>query len=134
MYLLDTNILSELIKRQPSPKLVSRLQQTPAESLFTASICVMELRLGSALRADHNFFWNRIEREILSRVQVLPFDRAAAEWAGDILSELKRVGKGIGLEDSMIGAMAMSHGYIVVTGNMRHFNRIPDLKVENWLV
>jgi len=52
MYLLDTNILSELVKKCPNHNLLQHLQSNPSQSLFTSCICVMELRFGSALRKD----------------------------------------------------------------------------------
>ena len=78
-YLLDTNILSELIKKQSNPHLISRLASKPPQALFTSCICVMELRFGSALRKDFESFWLRIGDEILTRVTILPLsaDRSA---------------------------------------------------------
>ncbi len=64
MYLLDTNILSELIKRKPNPSLLTRLGSEPAHTLLTSCICIMELRFGSALRKDFEKFWQKINTEI----------------------------------------------------------------------
>ncbi|MHC4717400.1 MAG: PIN domain-containing protein, partial [Planctomycetota bacterium] len=72
MYLLDTNILSDLIKKRPNRYLLSQLRAKPSHALITSSICIMELRYGSALREDFKKFWKTIEREIISRVKVLP--------------------------------------------------------------
>lgn len=134
MYLLDTNILSELIKRHPSPRLLSQLGSKPAHSLFTSSICVMELRFGSALRDDFETFWQQIIREIISRVNIVPIGEKEAMVAGDILADLPKNGKIIGLEDILIAASAITNLHAVVTANIRHFSRIPGLQVENWLV
>jgi len=60
MYLLDTNILSELIKKHPSPSVLSQLSSKPAHTLFTSCICVMELRFGSVLREDTEIFWEKV--------------------------------------------------------------------------
>lgn len=133
MYLLDTDILSELIKRRPSPHLLARLAQVASETLFTTSISVMELRYGSARRSDHAQFWARVEREILSRVRILDFGAEEAIRAGDLLAALSLRGASIGLEDALIGGVGLAKSYIVVTGNTRHFRRIPGLRVENWL-
>ncbi len=57
-YLLDTNILSELLKKRPSPHLIDRLRSKQPESICTSSICVMELRFGAALRDDAEVFQN----------------------------------------------------------------------------
>jgi predicted nucleic acid-binding protein len=56
MYLLDTNALSELLKKRPKPQFLTHLRRHPAETFFTSSICVMELRHGSWRREDHTVF------------------------------------------------------------------------------
>jgi len=133
VYLLDTNILSELIKKRPNRSLLEALRSKPPEDLFTSTICVLELRFGSALRADFEPFWHKIEQEIISRLTIIPFGKIEALVAGDILSALKKKGQPIGLEDVMIGATAIANRLTLVTGNTRHFSRIEGLKVENWL-
>ena len=72
MYLLDTNILSELVKKRPNPQVLSQLRSKSALTLFTSCICIMELRFGNALRDDFEMFWERINNEIISRVKILP--------------------------------------------------------------
>ena len=133
VYLLDTNILCELIKRHPSPHLLPQLGSKPAHSLLTSSICVMELRFGSALRHDFETFWQQITKEIISRVNLIPIGDKEVLVAGDILAGLRKTGNIIGLEDLLIAASAITSQYAVVTANIRHFTRIRDLKVENWL-
>lgn len=133
MYLLDTNALSELNKKRPRPRFVDRMRRQPAEALFPSTICVMELRYGSSRRADREAFWERIQDEILPRVGILGLGLREALVAGDVLAELSLQGKRIGPEDLLIGATALAHGYAVVTDNVRHFTRIPNLHVENWL-
>ncbi len=132
MYVLDTNTLSELIKRRPNKGLLQRLHQQSPETLFTASICVMELRYGARLREDHERFWQHIRKDVLSRVQVLGLGPREALIAADLLVHLKRVGRPLGLQDVLIGAIAHSHGYMVVTHNVKHFQLLPDVKVEDW--
>jgi len=133
MYLLDTNILSEMIKRHPNSQVLSRLGSKPAHTLFTSSICIMELRFGSALREDFETFWQRIVKEIISRVNIIPIGEKEALRAGDILADLRKSGQTIGLEDVLIAASAIVNLYTVVTANTRHFSRIKGLVVENWL-
>jgi tRNA(fMet)-specific endonuclease VapC len=134
MYLLDTNALSELLKKRPKPQFLTRLRRHPPEMYFTSSICVMELRNGSRRRDDYAVFWQRITHEVLSRVTILDFSVSEATVAGDILAHLARRGELIGVEDVLIGATALVREYTVMTGNVRHFERIPALHVENWLV
>ena len=133
MYLLDTNILSELIKKHPNHHFIKHLQSNSSESLFTSCICVMELRFGSALRKDFESFWQNIEREILSRINVMPFGNEEGLIAGDILADLRKKGLPVGIEDVLIASTALRHRLIMVTANVRHFSRIKRLKVENWI-
>ena len=133
MYLLDTNILSELIKKEPNQNLLSQLRSKPSHDLFTSSICVMELRFGSALREDFQFFWENINSEIVSRVNILPFGEREALLAVDLMAEIRKTGQTIGVEDILIAATAMVKKYRVVTGNVRHFSKIKGLILENWL-
>ena len=65
---------------------------------------------------------------------ILDFGVPEALVAGDVLAHLARRGELIGVEDLLIGATALAREYTVVTGNVRHFERIPNLRVENWLV
>ena len=85
MYLLDTNALSELLKRRPKPPFLTRLRRHPPELFFTSCICVMELRHGSRRREDHVAFWQRITHEVLSRVTILDFSISEAVVAGTFL-------------------------------------------------
>ncbi len=133
MYLLDTNILSELVRKRPNHHLIGRLKSQSPENLFTSCICVMELRMGSCLREDSDLFWAKICEEILSRVKVLPFGTKEAMVAGDILASLRRTGQTIGVEDVFIAATGITHRFTAVTANVSHFIRIKGLKIENWL-
>ena len=133
MYLLDTNILSELIKKKPNPRLRRKLKLVPSVSLYTASICVMELRYGALRRQDSGVLWSRIHDSIISRLQILSFGYEEALKAGEVLSNLHSIGQPIGLEDVLIGSIALSNSLTVVSANTKHFSRIPGLKVENWL-
>ena len=121
MYPLDTNILSE------------RLSSQPPENLFTSSICVMELRMGSALRDDFPVFWERINEQILSRINILSLGGEEAKVAGDILAKLRKTGQWIGIEDVLIAATAISNRLTAVTANVGLFSRVDGLHVENWL-
>ncbi len=133
MYLIDTNILSELIKKNPNPNFINKLKSTPSDTLFTASICVMELRYGAIRRGNIGNLWARIEQEVLSKIRILPFSYKEALKAGDLIYHLYSIGQPIGIEDIMIASIAMSNNLIVVSANIKHFTRIPGLKTDNWL-
>lgn len=99
---------------------------------MTSSICVTELRYGAARHPQGNALWTRITSEVLSGLQVLPLAQEEAERAGDLLAALDSRGKPIGIEDVLIGATALTHNLIVATRNVKHFDRIEGLTVENW--
>jgi tRNA(fMet)-specific endonuclease VapC len=98
----------------------------------TSAVCVAELRHVAARVAHGQLLWQRIAREILSRVEVLPMGEAEAVRAGDLLATLEARGEPIGIEDVWIGATALEHGLRVVTRNLKHFQRIPGLTSESW--
>lgn len=134
MYLLDTDILSNLLRRTPSTTLISKLASVPLEQQFTSSITLGELVYGARrLGSPGSTLLERVERAILPNLPVLSFDVAAARHYGEARAELERRGTPLGDADLRIGAIALARGLTVVTGNVRHFQRIPELSVENWL-
>lgn len=131
-YLLDTNILSEALKKRPEPRVLEKLRATPPRALATSVVCVAELRYGAARHPQGMRLWDRIAREVLSRIRILPFGEAEAIRAGDLLAALESRGTPIGVEDVLIGATALQEHLTVVTRNTRHFRKIPGLEVESW--
>ncbi|MGH3147481.1 MAG: type II toxin-antitoxin system VapC family toxin [Rubrobacter sp.] len=134
MYLLDTDILSNLMKRSPSSELVEKLTRVPVEQQFTSSITLGELVYGAHRLTDRTAtLMEKIEEVLLPNLPVLGFDTAAARRYGQIRAELERHGTPIGEADMRIAAIALSRGLNVVTANERHFRRVPGLRTENWL-
>ncbi len=128
MYLLDTNILSELVKKRPNPQVLSQLCYRSVLTLFTSCICIMEVRFGSALRDDFKVFWEKINKEIISWVKILPIAEKEALVSWDILADLRKTGQSIGLEEVLIAASALKNQ---CTMDTRHFAGIKALKVES---
>ena len=134
MYLLDTDTLSNLVKRTPSTVLIAKLASVPPEQQFTSSITLGELFYGAyRLGEQAGLLMERLDRTFLPNLPVLPFGAGAARRYGDVRASLERQGTPIGDADLRIGAITLARGLTVVTGNVRHFERIPDLSVENWL-
>ena len=133
-YLLDTNVLSEVIRKDPNRGLMQRLDKVAPRDAVTSVVCVSELRHGAARVAHGARLWERITREILSRVEILPLGEAEAVRAGDLLAKLEAQGEPIGVEDVWIGATALEHRLTVVTRNLKHFRRIPSLVSESWWI
>lgn len=132
MYLLDTDILCNLMRRAPSTALIAKLASVPVEEQSTSSITLGELVYG-ALRLGSRALLERLEDTLLPNLPVLSFDTAAARQYGEVGAELERRGTPIGDADLRIAAIALVRGFTVVTGNVRHFERVPGLAVENWL-
>jgi tRNA(fMet)-specific endonuclease VapC len=131
MIVLDTDVVSDLMRPRPAPQLVERLAATAAGEQATTAVTVGELAYG-ARRVDRPELYERAMR-LLAGVSVLPFDRVAAERYGDIRSELERAGRPLPDPDLRIAATALAHGALLVTGNFRHFERVPGLSCEDWL-
>ncbi len=131
-YLLDTNVLSEIIKKRPEPRVVARLRAVPARELATSVVCVAELRYGAARHPLGARLWDRLAREVLSRVRILGIGEAEAIRAGDILADLERRGLPVGIEDILIAATALEAGLVVATRNTRHFLRIGGVRIESF--
>jgi len=133
-YLLDTDILSNLMRERPSVGLVAKLATTPVSEQFTSSITLGELIYGAfRLESRTRLFLERISTLFAASRPVLSFDSAAARTYGEIRAELERRGTAAGDADTRIAAIALVHDLTVVTGNTRHFERFPGLRVENWL-
>ncbi len=129
-YLLDTNILSNLV-REPQGIVAQRIAGVGQNRVCTSIIVAAELRYGAAKRASRRLT-HQLEA-ILDVLEVLPFASPADVAYGRLRAALERQGQLIGPKDLLIAAQAGTRGCIVVTDNEREFTRVPGLKVENWL-
>ena len=132
MVLLDTNVLSEVLRKQPSMAVMKALHALRPEQRFASEITRYELRAGAALLDNAGRLWQRTQQQVLTLVQWLPFDARAAMAAADIGASLRRLGHPVEETDLFIAATALVHGFSVSTRNVRHFERVPGLMVENW--
>ena len=134
MYLLDTDILSNLLKRIPSVSLITKLASIPPEQQFTSSITLGELIYGAyRLGPLASILIERLEKTLLPNLPVLPFDVKVAYRYGEIRVEVEQQGLPTGDADLRIASIALVRDLTVVTGNVRHFHRVSGLNVENWL-
>lgn len=129
-YLLDTNLCIRVLRDRP-PALRERFN-LEADGLCISTIVLTELLHGAArsARPEHNR--TEVER-LAARMDVLPFDDAAAGHAADIRANLERKGQPIGGYDVLIAGHARSRGLTVVTGNLSEFGRVEGLRCEDWL-
>ena len=132
MFLLDTNIVSELVKRIPDARVLARVNHEPPANLFLSAVSIFELRFGAARAARPAALWARIERDIVGRFQTLPFTVQDAMAAADVMAPLVASGQNLSLQDIWLAGVATNRGLNLVTRNRRDFDRITGLRVENW--
>ena len=130
VYLLDTNIISDLI-RHPAGKAAQRIAEKGESAVCTSIVVACELRFG-ARKKGSALLTARVE-EILSVIEVLALDADADRLYAEIRTELEASGAPIGPNDLLIAAQALALGLTMVTANSAEFLRIPGLPVENWL-
>jgi tRNA(fMet)-specific endonuclease VapC len=131
MIVLDTDVVSELMRARPSAGLVTRLREVPVVEQATTAITIGELAYG-AHRVDRPELYEHA-MHLLSGTRVLGFDNDAAQRYGWLRSELERKGVRLDDPDLRIAATVLAHGATLITGNTRHFQRVPGLRHENWL-
>ena len=126
--MLDTDISSYIIKKRPD-SLLDRFQKH-AERLCVSVVTAAELRFGAEKAARPAL--TSLVGEFLERLPVLDWTQAVVAHYARIRVALERSGTPIGNMDLLIASHAASEGYTVVTNNIKHFSRVPDLRVELW--
>lgn len=132
MYCFDTDVLNATIRRDPPLHLIRRLARTPPTEQCTTAITLGELIYGVEKRGSPKLA-ARVHELIASAGPILPFDELAAQRYGELRTELEAAGRRVAEPDLRIAAIALAREATLVTGNVRHFARIPGLRVENWL-
>lgn len=129
-YLLDTNILSDLI-RAPQGRIAIKIAEKGEDNVCTSIVVAAELRYGAAKKQSPRLT-AQVEA-VLGALEVLPLEPPADESYGDIRAELERQGQPIGANDLWIAAQCRTLGYTLVTANEGEFQRVEGVAVENWL-
>ncbi|MEX2531657.1 MAG: type II toxin-antitoxin system VapC family toxin [Gemmatimonadota bacterium] len=131
--LFDTDAISELLRPQPNPSYLEWVRIVPRENQFTSAICIAELFKGAFRSEAQERHLRNIEKRVLPAVTVLPFDVATAKVFGQIRAELEKRGRPLPDADIQIAATAVYHGLHLVTGNIKHFRRIPQVSLNHTL-
>lgn len=129
-YLLDTNILSDLV-RNPQGKITRKIAKVGEAAVCTSIIVACELRYGAAKKASPQLT-AQLEA-ILAPLEILPLEPDADRHYGAIRALLERNGQIIGPNDLLIAAQALADGLTLVTDNVGELKRVPGLKLQNWL-
>ena len=129
-YLLDTNICIYVIKRRPI-EVLGKFNEA-AGHLAISSITLAEL-LHGVEKSQYREKNSRAVEDFCSRLEILSYDEKAAYHYGDIRAQLERQGQPIGVNDLHIAAHTRSIGAILVSNNLKEFERVEGLRLQNWL-
>ena len=133
MYLFDTDTVIDLMRGGNGSPLARRIGNTPFHQQFLSSISLSELIYGAYCSNRPDYHLQMIRDVLLPNVQIAIFDTQAAYQTGELRVHLKKQGRSIDFPNLQIAAIALSRELTLVTGNVRHFGRIPALSVENWM-
>lgn len=129
-YLFDTDAISELLKPRPAAGYVRWLGSVPREEQFTSAVVVGELYKGAFRSSAVARHLENIEKRVLPAVTVLSYDADAARVYGQIRAHLASTGRPLPDADLQIAATALLHDLDLVTGNVKHFKRVPRLRIS----
>ena len=132
-FLFDTDAISELLRRRPAAAYIKWLMDVSRDKQFTSAIVIGELYKGAYRSQASERHLANIEQRVLPAVTALPYDVGTAKVFGRIRAQLEKIGAILPDADLQIAATALHHGLELVTGNVRHFRRIVDLKLNTIL-
>lgn len=138
MIILDTIVLSALMRRNPERQVVAWLDKQPRTSIWTTSISVLEVRFRLQILPAGKRRSSLVQAfdELLDLIdrRVAPFDAAAAQHAADLMASRRKKGRPVELRDTMIAGIALAHHASLATRNTDHFADLPLPVINPWLV
>jgi len=133
MYLFDTDVLSNIVKRNPSQILLEKLGTLPKELQYTSSINIGEIYYGANRSSRKDQIINAFEERVFPNVHIVGLDEMSGKLFGELKAELEKQGIVCSEPDLRIASIAIQHDFILITGNTKHFQKIPGLSIENWI-
>ncbi|HIJ54572.1 MAG TPA: type II toxin-antitoxin system VapC family toxin [Deltaproteobacteria bacterium] len=133
MYLFDTDVLSNIVKRNPSPVLLEKLGNLPKKLQFTSAINVGEIYYGANRSNRKDQIINAFKERVFPKVNIIAFDETGGKLFGKLKAELEKQSLVCSEPDLRIASIALQHDLKLITGNTKHFIKIPGLSVENWI-
>ena len=137
MIVLDTNVVSALMQREPDKRVIAWLDDQPSESMWTTSVTVFEVRFGLELLADGRrrrqleaAFTTALDEDFEGRV--LPFDQNAADAAGAIAAQQRKHGQTVDVRDAQIAGIVATRKATLATRNLRHFEGLGLRLIDPW--
>ncbi len=129
-FLLDTNVISDFVRGDPS--VMSRLRGVAPDAIAVSTVTEMEIRYGLAIDSARTRRIAPTIDALLDAVTLVPLSREDARAAGEIRAALRRRGRPIGPYDALLAGTALARGLTFVTANLREFSRVSGLTVESW--
>lgn len=133
MYLFDTDAITNLIKKNPSKKIIEKISSLSKKDQFITTITIGEIFYGAFKSSNPEFHIEKLQTVLLPLVNVLSFDSKSAFFYGKIRAELEKGGEIISSTDLQVVSIAIANELILITGNIKHFKRIKQLQIENWI-
>jgi predicted nucleic acid-binding protein len=137
MILLDTNVLSALMRQKPDTEVIQWLDRQPRTSVWTTAITVLEIRFELQVMATgkrRSLLMVAFDRLLAEMIQqrIAHFDSAAAQQAADLMAARQKVGRSGELRDTMIAGIALASHATLATRNLKHFEDISSSVVNPW--
>ena len=133
MYLFDTDSITNILKKKPSEKMRARIRTVSKSQSHISTVTLGEIVYGAFKSSNPGIHLKNLRQILLPMVNLVTFDSRAAYYYGKIRASLESGGTVIAHADIQIASIALGYNLTVITGNTRHFSRIQDLKVENWI-
>ncbi len=134
MFLFDTDIITNILKKCPSETLLNRLADVPKNKQYISTITISEIVYGAVKSHRPEYHLENLESILLPSVNIVGFDAKAAYVCGRLRVELEKKGLPLDLADLEIAAISIAGNFTLVTGNTKHFERISELHLQNWFV
>jgi toxin FitB len=137
MIILDTNVLSALMRDQPERRVLDWLDGQPAASIWITAITVMEIRFGlqampKGRRRDALIrSFDLLLKEVIDR-RISPFDADAGMRAADLMANRKRIRRPVEVRDTMIAGIVLANRATLATRNTKHFEGLPLTLIDPW--
>ena len=137
MIILDTNVLSALMREEPDKAVAAWLDKQSRISIWTTSVTILELRFGLQILAPgkkRSNLTQAFETLLADKIEerVAPFDTVAAQHAADLMASRYKTGRPAELRDTMIAGIALAHHATLATRNMPHFQDLSVALINPW--
>ena len=139
MIVLDTNVLSALMRQSPDKQVIDWLDQQPRSSVWTTSVTILEIRFGLQILPvgkRRSALIQAFDKALLDKIErrVAPFDTTAAQQAGDLMALRHKKGRPGELRDTMIAGIVLARNAALATRNTAHFDELSVALINPWSV